>query len=66
MNKVIVTSVGELQLMFTRLVIDVFDHPDWYQPSGEGIERFYFGENKRRDLEDRNVEDFIASLSLKK
>jgi len=62
MDKVIVTSISELQLMFMRLAIDVLENPDRFKPAGKGIERFYYGENKRRNLENRDIEAFQKTL----
>lgn len=44
---------GELLLMFTRLALDIADHPDnyvWGKTMDAGVNEFFRQENFRRDL----------------
>jgi hypothetical protein len=44
-------SLGELKLMFTRLVIKVQEEPEMFKDlEGSGVDTFFDGEDKRREL----------------
>jgi hypothetical protein len=43
-------SVGELKLMFTRLVIKVKEEPEMFDDLDSGVDSFFYGEDKRREL----------------
>ena len=43
-------SEAELKLMFTRLVIEVQTDPERFTDINEGVESFFYGEDKRREL----------------
>jgi hypothetical protein len=43
-------SEAELKLMFARLVIKVQEEPEMFTDINEGVNSFFDGEDKRREL----------------
>jgi hypothetical protein len=43
-------SEAELKLMFARLVIKVQEEPEMFKDIDEGVNAFFDGEDKRREL----------------